>query len=304
MCMPLTKLDLHPMDIHNICLYLRRHKEILGPRSLRFILNPGKPVKIIFDPWNHELVCDRSVYYGDDDKEIRIWGRRRLHILERLIPVAKKFSIYLMGTGLPSFYVADLGDMAFTLGLSGWSANDWSKAGNFDLMTARSNVDMTTKKHVFNTLKRDWFNTPDELVKKTKFDMNTVLSSMSAYAQAGSAIYDLNKQVYRVRELSNEPLPMDKLRFSNEREEAAVKLLEQNAVKLTKKDFTGDKILNLQGQVKSNNKILNPKLTIDSDERIVKGECDCRFFYQNKMYKGPCEHMISLRLLYNRMRIR
>ena len=60
-------------------------------------------------------------------QEIRVWGRRRLHVLERLIPIAKKFTVYLLGNGMPSFYVADLGPMSFTLGLSGWTANDWSR---------------------------------------------------------------------------------------------------------------------------------------------------------------------------------
>jgi hypothetical protein len=57
-----------------------------------------------------------------------------------------------------------------------------------------------------------------------------VLAALGIYTQAGRAIYDLNKQVYRVRELSREPLPMSKLRFSNEREQAANRLVDEKAV--------------------------------------------------------------------------
>ena len=39
-----------------------------------------------------------------------------------------------------------------------------------------------------------------------------------------------DKGVYRARELSREPLPMEKLRFSNEREERATRFLEAKAV--------------------------------------------------------------------------
>ena len=39
---------------------------------------------------------------------------------------------------IPYAYIADLGHMNFTLGLSGWTANDWSQAGNFDLMAPRA----------------------------------------------------------------------------------------------------------------------------------------------------------------------
>ncbi|MFY9224623.1 MAG: SWIM zinc finger family protein, partial [Blastocatellia bacterium] len=37
MSLPTTSFTLHPMDVYNICFVLRRHKENLGPRSLRYI---------------------------------------------------------------------------------------------------------------------------------------------------------------------------------------------------------------------------------------------------------------------------
>lgn len=64
MTLPAATFDLHPMDVYNFCSWLRRFKEKKGPRSIRFILEPGKPVKAIFEPWNHEVVCARSLYTG------------------------------------------------------------------------------------------------------------------------------------------------------------------------------------------------------------------------------------------------
>ncbi|MBD2182743.1 SWIM zinc finger family protein [Planktothrix sp. FACHB-1355] len=295
MSLPATRFDLHPMDIHNMCLVLRRHKEKQGPRSMRYHLKPGEPVRVIFEPWNIEVVCPRSPYTGTSEQVIRVWGRRRLLILERLIAVAKKFTVHLLGTGMPSFYVADLGDMSFTLGLSGWTANDWSRSGNFDLMTSRTEVDNLTKLSIFEMLKRDWLQTPDSIANRLNVDRSVVLSALSAYTQAGRAIFDLNKQVYRVRELSREPLPMDKLRFANEREEKASRFLSQNAVRVT--SCTGDpsNVLILQGNVKDKEKTYTPSLTIDSDSRIINAECTCNWHFQNKLFKGPCEHILALR---------
>ncbi len=300
MSLPAIQFDLHPMDIHNICLILRRHKERKGPRSLRYQLQPGQPIKIIFEPWNIELNCPRSPYLGNDPQEIRVWGRRRLLFLERLIPIAKKFTVHLLGTGLPSFYVADLGDMSFTLGLSGWTANDWSQAGNFDLMAPRADVDEGTKQQIFNALKENWAETPDTLAKRLKLDRSLVLGALSAYTQAGRAIYDLNKQVYRVRELSREPLPMEHLRFANEREQMATRFLQINAVELTNVtvDTAGSTVL--QGIVKDREKMYQPGMTIDRDRRIIQAECTCNFYQQNKLYKGPCEHLLALRMQHNR----
>ncbi|MGA9382505.1 MAG: SWIM zinc finger family protein [Phormidium sp.] len=302
MSLPATKFDLHPMDVHNLCFVLRRHKEKHSPRGMRYHLTPGQPVRVVFEPWNIEVVCSRSPYLGSEEQTIRVWGRRRLHILERLIPVAKKFTVHLLGTGMPSFYVADLGDLSFTLGLSGWTSNDWAQAGNFDLMAPRAEVDNLTKQQIFNALKENWAESPDVLARRLKLDRSLVLGALSSYTQAGSAIFDLNKQVYRVRELSREPLPIDKLRFANEREEKATRFLTQNAVEVT--SCTGDaaNILILQGTVKDKEKTYNPSLTIDSDQRIIQAECTCNWHLQNKLFKGPCEHILALRTHYYRQR--
>jgi predicted nucleic acid-binding Zn finger protein len=296
MSLPTTSFDLHPLDVHNICFVLRRRKEKESPRSMRYVLKPNEPIKIIFEPWNIEITCARSIYHGTEAQDIRVWGRRRLLILERLIPIAKKFTVHLLGTGLPSFYIADLGDLNFTLGLSGWTANDWSKAGNFDLLAPRADVDNTTKQFVFNSLKTNWEEKPDALAKRLNLDKSVVLGALGAYTQAGRAIYDLNKGVYRVRELTRDPLPMDKLRFANEREEAATRFLVKKAVTFSQREAKQDGNFILAGTVKDKEKTYDVSMMIDSDQRMTNPKCTCNFFLMNKMFKGPCEHLLALRM--------
>ncbi len=296
MSLPMVTFDLHPMDVHNICFILRRNRELAGPRSIRYILTPGEPVQLVFDPWGKVLNCSRSIYEGQREHEIRVWGRRRIHILERLIAVAKQFRVHLLGTGMPSFYLADLGDMTFTLGLSGWTANDWSAAGNFDLLAPRANVDLETKRRVFEGLKENWFESADSLSGRLGLDRSVVLGALSAYTQAGSAIYDLNRHVYRVRELSREPLPLEKLRFTNERESSARQLLEQNAAKVKSCDVNERGIRTVKGVVKIRDRKFSPVLYIDADERMVSATCNCNFHQQNRLRMGPCECMLALKL--------
>ena len=299
MTLPTTSFELHPMDVYNFCLWLRRFKERKGPRYIKYVLEPGQPVKAIFEPWGKEIICSRSVYKGGHKQEIKIWGRRRLLILERLIPVARKFTVHLLGNGMPSFYVADLGDMNFTLGLSGWTANDWSRAGNFDLMAPRSDVDNNIKQKVFSGLKKVWFAEAAQLAEQLQLNTAEVTGALSAYTQAGRVIYDINKKVYRVRELSKDPLPMDKLRFSNPQEETANQLL-QTVTPTIKAEQVPGTGLKLKGSLKAGKRTYNPELLIDEDERIKTGNCDCSFFIENKLHKGPCEHMLAMRLAYNK----
>jgi hypothetical protein len=300
MALPAVTVNLHPMDIYNICLILRRRRELAGPRSLRYRLKPDHPINIVFDPWNIELECPRSIYEGEREEEIRVWGRRRMHILERLIPVARRFTVHLLGKGMPSFYSADLGDMTFTLGLSGWTANDWSTAGNFDLLAPQAEVDLFTKQRVFEALKESWFESPDSLAARLGLERSVVLGALAAYTQAGRAIWDNNKRVYRVRELSREPLPMDRLRFANEREQRATRFLEQKAVKITSSFAGPDDVFVLEGSVRQAERTYQPSLRIDADERIVEADCTCNWHQQNKLRKGPCEHILALRMQHAR----
>jgi hypothetical protein len=301
MSLAATQFDLHPMDVHNMCFVLRRNRELKGPRSMRFALVPGQPVKITFEPWNLELACPRSLYQGEHEREIRVWGRRRIHILERLVPIARRFTVHLLGTGMPSFYVADLGHMSFTLGLSGWTANDWSTAGNFDLMAPRAEVDDMTRRRVFEALKQTWVESPDSLAARLELDRSVVLGALAAYTQAGRAIYDLEKQVFRVRELSREPLPVERLRFASEREASASRLLHEGRVRVSARQLAAGAI-EVQGVISHRSKSFAPELVIDADERLVKAECSCNFYQQNKLYKGPCEHILAARMAFARDR--
>lgn len=295
MSMSAAVFHLHPMDVYNICFILKRYKEKEGPRSIRFILKPGAPVRLIFEPWGYEIKCARSVYEGNDAKEIRIWGRKRLLLLERLIPVAQSFKVVLLGSGLPSFYIADLGDMNFTLGLSGWTSNDWSRLGNFDLLAPRAEVDGMTMQKVFMALREKWFEKPDSLAARLNLDQKVVLGALSSFAQAGKVIFDINNNTYRVRELSREALPMEELRFANPREESANRFVLANHVSQLSVDTKNSK-KQIKGNVRDKDKTFTPELVIDSDERLVSGKCSCNFFQQNKLMQGPCEHMLAIRI--------
>jgi hypothetical protein len=299
--MTLDKISFHlqPIDLYNILLMLRRNKESTSPRSLRFILTPNQPIEILFEPWNKKLTLPRSLYHGTNPHEIRIWGRRRLFILERLLPVAKSLKVSLLGSGMPSFWEVDLGGMQFTLGLSGWSANDWSSSGNFDLLAPRTSVDNLTSQRVFDALGENLVESSTSLAQRLGLEKPTVESALSIYAQYGRVLYDMHTNSYRIRELSKDPLPMDRLQFTNERESKASQLLLQNGVTLSHHTRNENGIY-LQGEVRDRRRDHQVTLTLDSDFKLTDARCDCHYFRQNRLYKGPCEHILALRSRWQR----
>jgi hypothetical protein len=298
MTLPAHVVELHPVDMHNILARLAARKERVGPRSLRFLLKPGEPVRVVVEPWNETLTFRRSIYKGTSGAEIRLWGRRRLAILARALPLAKSVRLHLLGTGLPSFAVVDYGGLRFTLGMSGWTANDWSRAGQFDLLAPRQPVDDLTAGRVFDVLKSRYSATVAELSTATGVEGAIVAAALTAYTQAGRVMYDLDKGVFRLRELAREPLPMGALRFASEQEEKADRFVAANLV--TVKDVgerDGRRIIN--GEVLDDGKAQSPMIVLDNDERLVDARCDCYYYGHNKLMRGPCEHMLALRRQYN-----
>ena len=148
-------------------------------------------------------------------------------------------------------------------------------------------------------MKKDWLAKPDALVDKTGLPRAQVLSALASWTQAGRAIYDLAKGVYRARELSREPLPLEKLRFANDREASAMRFVDARAVSV-RANVAGDGTITLSGTVKDGNHERRPSLNLDADARIVRAECTCNFFEMNKLHKGPCEHMLAIRIQHQR----
>ena len=288
--------DLDAIDIANFISVLKRNKERKGPRSIKYILKPGEPIIAIFEPWNIEVICSNSVYKGEKEEEIRVWGRRRIALLERLLPITNKFTVHLLGSGMPSFYTAHLtNEMYFTLGLSGWTANDWTQASQLDLLAPRGQVAATTMQTIYLELRKDWFSTETKLAKKLDLDVNTVKQSLATFTQAGKVIYDLKNKVYRIRELKRDGIDLESLRFSSETDKEAYRLMSNNEVTNIKYNKNQEKIY-VNGRVND----YNAEVSIDKDLKIIDGKCNCSDYYQNKMTKGPCAHILALRLAYDK----
>ena len=303
MSLPAHTLDLHPMDVHSICHILRRKTERVGPRSIRFTLEPGQPIQMLFEPWGIKLVCQRSIFTGKAAAEVRIWGRRRLLTLERLIAVAHKFSVMLMGTGLPSFWIAHLPDMDYTLGLSGWTANDWSRAGEFDLLAPRLDVDAATSQAVAHALSTRWSASTDSLAQQLQLDSKLVASALTGLMQAGRVVYDAVDQVARWRDLVREPIDVASLRFASERESLAAQLVHKNLLLDLQSTRVAEGGMEWQASVSASidnkKKLRKTMIRLDNDDRLVDGNCSCDFYVRNRMFRGPCEHMLAVRQVAN-----
>lgn len=122
-----------------------------------------------------------------------------------------------------------------------------------------------------------------------------VSSALTAYTQAGRVVYDLKNGVYRVRELSQEPLDFATLRFGSEQEKVANEFITQEQVKIVTK--VENDVLEIKGKMKTKNETFSTLALIDKDQRLIDGSCECSFYQSNKLKQGTCEHILATRMI-------
>lgn len=307
MTLGLTHLRLAPVDLFNVCRFLRRHKTRTSPRSLRYELTPGQPGRVVLEPWNHVIELELGLpFTGPKPQSVRTWGRNRLQVLRRLLPVCQKIDVYLAGYGLPSVYVLDLGGMTFTLALSGWTDNDWTGGAKFDLLTRRLEVTTTELTQVYEALRKVRRASDSQLSTATGLGIEKARSAVSFLCQAGRAMYDLHGQVYRHRELFFTPFSAPEAAAAVKQTPAAAQPQQQSAKNIVAADNvriiarrpvgTGFK---LSGSAKgADGQRVRPLLHVDHAGHIIEASCTCPAYAKAKMTMGPCEHVLALRLAH------
>lgn len=308
MTLGLTHVRLSPVDLFNVCRYLRRRKPKVSPRALRYEFEPGKRGRIVLEPWEHAIELDGvPVYEGPKPVSIRTWGRQRLLTVARLLPACRRIDVYLAGFGLPSVYVFDLGGLTFTLALSGWTENDWTGgSAKFDLLTRRLEVGAPELMLVYEQLKKARRATGPELASSTGLPLERCRSAAAYLCQVGRAMFDLGGSTYRHRDLFAEPFTIQQAAQvakpqateENPQEKAARVIFERDNVRvIMRRPFAGG--YKLSGSAKgADNMQVRPQLQIDGEGRIVTAECTCAYHQKQKLTKGPCEHILALRLAH------
>src|SRR5262249_23280794 len=83
---------------YSILAWLKRNKARTSPRAMRFELVPGQPPQIVIEPWERRIISRATIYDGPPTEPIRIWGIKRLIVLARVLPLAERFDVRLLGT--------------------------------------------------------------------------------------------------------------------------------------------------------------------------------------------------------------
>ncbi|QEG40490.1 hypothetical protein [Roseimaritima ulvae] len=298
--LPGDHFKLAPIDLYNVLRQLRMHADRRGKRrGLRVELVPGERPRIVLEPWETVIETSAQIYQGRQAKVIRLWGRRRLMLLQRMLPMIDEVEVHVMGSGLPSFWVLRAGTITMTVGLTGFTAANWSAAVQFDLLLPRETQDGAPLKKIVNHLSKQWFADRDALGKATKLKGSDLIEPLQSGCQQGQLMYDLPHDRFRLRPLTNEPLDMERLEFRSSRERLAFDLVNRrDAVTITTENRihgTGIEIIG-KAVIKEDKREYRPQMLLTDEGFVSRAECTCNPFRQQGLKAGPCTCLIGLRL--------
>lgn len=201
--------------------------------------------------------------------------------------------MYLLGTGLPSFWVMRMGEMQLTLGLSGWTTNDWTSGGSaLDQLAPPINPAPAMMTEVAAAFRENTRWTLDALVARVRAPAPAVSAGLNKLALLGQVIHDLPHEVYRWRQVMPVTLSAEVIGPDNP-ETAAARAMPPHSVKLTLDHTDAKGMRHLGGTVDGR---VGVEVTLDADQqRIVAGQCGCSYFYTGGLKKGPCRHLQAIR---------
>jgi hypothetical protein len=291
MGLPMRRVSLSREAVYSLLAWLKRHREKTGPRAIRFELLGGKPPALVLEPWEQRIDSLGTKYDGPDCAPVRIWGRRRLMVLSRILPMVESFDVYLLGTGLPSFWVARTGEMRLTLGLSGWTTNDWTRGSALDLLAPPAQPRRETIDHLADTLRRRRAETFSILKSQSLADAAQCAAALNHLAHSGQVIYDLAAGVYRWRQVMPQTLGEAEIGPENAELAASRTLVANRKVTIESQQDAPAAGRLLTGKVDGK----PVELLLDSDGGIRRGKCTCSHHYKSGIRMGPCRHLLALR---------
>ncbi len=310
MAFPGTRIAAQPIDLLAALRYLRYTKARMSPRALRYEFEPGQDVRLVLEPWEHVVPLFGAEHSYAERKVTRVWGRRRLKLIEGLLPFAESVQILLKGRGMPSFYAVKLAGMTFVLGLSGFSEASFTSTSGFDLLGGSSSTDDSLLEPALELLRREYHCSLDQTAQTLNIEPTQAQRLLARLCRQGRCMFDVESRRYRHRELFEQPIDEAKYFPPDLRRELAAKFLAEGKVRIdicctqetvkTRRLKTPDGPVHRQitfrdwhvaGQVADCPEV---QAVINDTGNVIFGRCSCPFFDANLLQQGPCEHILAL----------
>jgi hypothetical protein len=291
MSLPMRRVPIGREGLYSLLAFLKRHRAARSPRAVRFELRRGRPATVVVEPWERSIALHGPAYDGPHDETVRVWGRDRLLVLARLLPLLEEAEVYLLGTGLPSFWSVRMGELRLLLGLSGWTANDWTGASALDQLAPPAEPSDALLGDIAAAFRERPALRFEQVRERTGAAPAFVAVGLNRLALLGQVIHDLHAGLYRWRQVLPVPVSLEQMGPEPPETEAARQLVARRVVRVDRDERRPDGLHVLEGQ--SGGRPVS--LLLDADGRMLRGRCTCSHHFTGGLRKGPCRHLQALR---------
>ena len=289
-----TSLTLKASALADVLARLESEREKHGPRSLLFTLVPGELPRVTVEPWGEEFVVADEPYSGVEPRSMKVWGRRRLRVLQDLLPLVSEVKVDLIDSGLPSFWSVELDGIELTIGISGWTSQDWAGRARFSAMIPASAAPPEMVEAAADALREQHSLSVDDaahILNVQPRDARTILQRLCV---AGTAMFDPDGGIYRWRALFPN-LNLESGEGPGLEERRGVDMYHQGGTRITSDELSPEG-REIDATVSDGERTSNTRIRRDEDGRIVYAQCDCSHFRYHKLRLGPCRHIIATSL--------
>jgi hypothetical protein len=218
-----------------------------------------------------------------------------LAVLKDILVGTDRVKVHFLGSGMPSFWTVIKDGVELTIGLSGWTSNDWASKAKFSSFIPTTNVKEELIPLALEAVTKSGSTTTADLAKTLSVSVGVASVLLQKLCLQGKAMYDPDRNLYRWRDL----FPTLDLYVDDDSSREMRGALSSLAVfKVTKTlDDVKDGIRYFSGTISLGSETFKPLLELDLDNRPKYAQCSCPFYNFNKLRQGPCRHMIALLLV-------
>lgn len=295
MVLPNRRVPLTKEALYSILAYLKRNKAHRAPRAMRFELEPGKPIAIVMEPWEKRIELPTTIYQGTRAESIRVWGRDRLKVLARVLPLIESVDVHLLGTGLPSFWVIRMPKMRLVLALSGWTTNNWTGASALQQLAPPGDITEPILTSIAGAFREDPSRSFEQLRNAVSIEPAMLAAGLHRLALLGQVIHDMPSQVYRWRQVMPAPLTLDQIGGDDDETRAGAAILSRAKFTVQSDEVSSAGSRLIQATIRDQHADRKIELMLDGDGRIQRGKCNCSHHFKNALRLGPCRHLQAVR---------
>ncbi len=292
------RVPLSKPDIFSIVKAIKKKAPgSLKGRALIFEFEPGKKGRAIIQPFNTVVRLQGPPPDISEEVSIKLYGRRRLEKLEKLIPHAKSFTLHLCGGSRPHFWEMQMGGARFILALSSWTNRKFTKSISESLRGPAALVDDETVQKAARLLSDETVMTYDELSSHLDLSEEQALGVGMALCRQGLAVCEPGQGGIRWRPIQHLPFAeLGSLGDGSTREDNARRIInDKNLQVIEVQTHEGQTVA--KGKCTGTADTYELEATLSENGTFQNASCSCMWMTKNSqsLKGGPCKHLLALR---------